>query len=143
MSSYEIAMRYSQAEIDQDLTVMAELGHPDIVIRYPQSGETIHGLENYIHMLENYPGGLADMTVTATHGARDTVRVGNSPFGMPVITVSGAGNTFFAEGIVEYPDAGKYNFACILELQDGLIVKETAYFAAPFEAPSWRAPYVD
>jgi hypothetical protein len=31
----------------------------------------------------------------------------------------------------------------LVQVRDGKIYRETAYFAAPFEAPEWRAPWVE
>jgi hypothetical protein len=31
----------------------------------------------------------------------------------------------------------------LIELRDGLVHRETMYWAAPFEAPAWRAPWVE
>jgi hypothetical protein len=31
----------------------------------------------------------------------------------------------------------------VVEFRDGKIARMTDYFAAPFEAPAWRAPYVE
>jgi hypothetical protein len=31
----------------------------------------------------------------------------------------------------------------VLELRDGKVVKETDYYAQPFEAPEWRARWVE
>ena len=144
MNNRQIAERYSKAEKDQDLARIGELAHPDIIVTYPQSGETIRGIDNYLAMLSNYPGGgLAKLEVSETHGAPESVHVVSSPFGIPIITVSGAGNTFFIEGVAEYPDGGVFNVVGIIEVRDGKVVKETSYFAAPFDPPAWRARFVE
>jgi hypothetical protein len=31
----------------------------------------------------------------------------------------------------------------VLELRDGKVVKETDYYAQPFQAPEWRAHWVE
>jgi hypothetical protein len=31
----------------------------------------------------------------------------------------------------------------LLELKDGKVIRETDYFAPPFEAPEWRAKWVE
>lgn len=36
-----------------------------------------------------------------------------------------------------------YKGISIFEFKDGKIVKETDYFAQPFEAPEWRAQWVE
>ena len=42
-----------------------------------------------------------------------------------------------------YPDGSDYHVISILEVRDGLIAKVTTYFAAEFEAPDWRAGWVE
>ncbi|MFL5777935.1 MAG: hypothetical protein ACJ761_03230, partial [Chloroflexota bacterium] len=47
------------------------------------------------------------------------------------------------EGTIDYGDGVPVSGVSIIELQDGKIVKQTDYFASPFEAPEWRKPYVE
>ena len=37
----------------------------------------------------------------------------------------------------------RYESVSIFEITDGKVTKETDYFAAPFEAPQWRAQWVE
>jgi hypothetical protein len=61
---------------------------------------------------------------------------------MPTITVTDAGDDFIIEGVVRYPDGGIYNVVGIIELDGGRVARETWYFAAPFDPPAWRSPYI-
>lgn len=36
-----------------------------------------------------------------------------------------------------------YNATLIIELRDGKVLRETRYYAEPFEAPKWRAQWVE
>jgi hypothetical protein len=36
-----------------------------------------------------------------------------------------------------------YNAVLIIELRDGKVFKDTRYYAEPFEAPGWRARWVE
>jgi hypothetical protein len=36
-----------------------------------------------------------------------------------------------------------FHVAVIIKIREGIIAEETTYFAAPFEAPEWRRPYVE
>jgi hypothetical protein len=36
-----------------------------------------------------------------------------------------------------------YYVAMIIEFRDEKIIRETRYYADPFEAPAWRAPWVE
>ncbi|MGI9667223.1 MAG: nuclear transport factor 2 family protein [Acidimicrobiia bacterium] len=141
MDNHYVAQHYGQAQVDQDLDTLSELMHDDIVVTYPQSGETIRGSANYAEMLRNYSDGLADMEIEQQHAPERSVQVRTSPMGMPVITVSGEGNLFFTESVATYPDGSVYHVAGILEIHGGQVTKETMYFAAPFDAPDWREQY--
>lgn len=139
-----IADAWIQGVQDGDVAALAALMHPDIVVTYPQSGEVIRGRENYVAMLSNFPGGLPPTEVDLLIGGEESVQVFSPlPFSIPTVTVTGSGDRFIAEGLVEYPDAGLFHFASIVKVHDGKIAEETDYFAAPFEAPEWRRPYVE
>ena len=55
----------------------------------------------------------------------------------------GGGDVFVVEGTIDYGDGVPVSYVGIGELRDGKIAKMTEYFANPFEAPAWRADYVD
>ena len=40
-------------------------------------------------------------------------------------------------------DGDRYLGISVLELRDGKVVKETDYYAQPFQAPEWRARWVE
>jgi hypothetical protein len=42
-----------------------------------------------------------------------------------------------------YADGDRYLGVSVLELRDGKVVKETDYYARPFQAPEWRAHWVE
>jgi hypothetical protein len=42
-----------------------------------------------------------------------------------------------------YPDGSRYLGVSILELRDGKVLRETDYYAQPFQAPEWRAQWVE
>jgi hypothetical protein len=54
----------------------------------------------------------------------------------------GGGDMFVVEGTIDYGDGIPVSYVGIGEVRDGKIVKVTEYFANPFEAPAWRADYV-
>lgn len=55
----------------------------------------------------------------------------------------GSGDYWWSEWRVAYPDGSQYLCVGLLELKDGLIHREIVYWAAPFDAPDWRAPWVE
>lgn len=55
----------------------------------------------------------------------------------------GGGNVFVIEGTIDYGDGIPVSYVGIGEIRDGKISKMTEYFANPFEAPAWRADFVE
>lgn len=55
----------------------------------------------------------------------------------------GGGDVFVIEGTIDYGDGVPVSYVGIGELRDGKITKMTEYFANPFEAPAWRADFVE
>jgi ketosteroid isomerase-like protein len=112
--------RYFQAFERQDLDAMEELLYDDYVEEYPQSGERIRGKDNWRKIAENYPG-LPNMT--------DHSYVLSGDLGVMKMTLEYDGNRVYACEIVDF--------------QDGKMKRARAYFAEPFEAPEWRAQWVE
>jgi hypothetical protein len=95
--------------------------HGDFVQEWPQSGERIVGRDNALAINQNFPGGLPTMRFRRTLAGGD----------LAVLEVE-----------LTYADGSRYLAVSVLELHDGKIVKETDYFAQPFQAPQWRAQWI-
>ncbi len=54
-----------------------------------------------------------------------------------------AGDVLVVEGTMDYGDGVPVRYVGIAELRDGKIARMTEYFANPFPAPEWRAPFVE
>ena len=107
---------YERHEIDP----FFELLDDDYVEEYPQSGERIRGKDNRRKIAENYPGlpNLIDHSYKLS------------------------GDLAVIELTLEYD--GNRTYACeIVEFEDGKIKRARAYFGEPFEAPQWRAQWVE
>jgi ketosteroid isomerase-like protein len=52
------------------------------------------------------------------------------------------GDLVIAEAHLDY-GSGAYDCVFIFEMRDGLIAKETAYWATPYDPPDWRAALVE
>jgi ketosteroid isomerase-like protein len=122
--------QFVQAMADNDFEAQDRLLSDDFVELYPQSGERIVGKKNRRGIIENYPGG----------SPRETSERAPSPK-RPV--VMGGGNEFAVASQITYPNGETWEFVALVELRDGKIARITDYFGAPFEAPAWRAPYVE
>jgi ketosteroid isomerase-like protein len=116
----ETIERLIQCLNDRKVELMDELFHDDAVMDWPQSGERVVGADNR----------------RAVYGAFPL---------LPTITprrMLAAGDLVVAEASLDY-EGPVYNAVFIFELRDGKIAKETAYWAEPFEAPEWRAEWVE
>jgi ketosteroid isomerase-like protein len=135
-----IVERFMRA-IPRDFAALRELLHPDYVGEYPQSGEVIRGYDNLRAANERYAG-VQTQTRRVTGSEDRWILTPGFPSFTPTRIV-GAGDTFTVEALATYPDGATYNVVTILELRDGKIFRGRTYFASPFEAPEWRAPWVE
>ena len=55
----------------------------------------------------------------------------------------GGGDVFIVEGTIDYGDGIPVSYVGVGEVRDGKVAKMTEYFANPFEAPAWRADFVE
>jgi hypothetical protein len=100
-----------------------EANHPeDYVMEMPQSGEAVRGRENMRRFQEAYPGGAPSIRLR-----RVLVRDG----------------LWVAEVVNDYGGGRVFDVAMMLELKDGRIWRDRRYYAEPFEAPEWRAKWVE
>ena len=93
----------------------------DTVCDYPQSGERILGRRNLQALRSHHPG---------------------KPSGFEVRRVFGSGDLWITEYAIVYLGRPSYTVS-IMEFKGGKVVHETQYFADPFEAPAWRAQWVE
>jgi len=100
------------------------LRHEDYAMQMPQSGERISGPENM----------RAFQQAFATNSTPPSIRIRR------VLVREGL---WVVEGVNDYGEGGKYNVVLIVELKDGKWWRDTRYYAEPFEAPEWRASWVE
>jgi ketosteroid isomerase-like protein len=103
-----------------DQTAEHEIYHDDAVCEYPQSGEVIHGRSNLQALRSHHPG---------------------RPSGFDVRRITGSGEVWVTEYVISYEGKRVYTVS-IMEFRDGKVARETQYFAEPFDAPAWRAEWV-
>jgi len=110
--------RYLQGALDAEQEYA--IRHEDVVIDMPQSGERIRGRDNMKAMQDAYPG----------------------PPQVTVRRIVGSGDVWVVELRSDY--SGRiYHALNIIEFREGKIIWETRYYADPFEAPAWRAQWVE
>lgn len=141
-SGRAIVERYARALQDKDFDALALLLADDYVDELPQSGERVRGRANALAYLRLYPGGLGTIEPTSARlvGAED--RWVLTPMFAP-LRIEGSGDVYTYVGAVRYATGETWQMIQIVELRQGKIATTTSWFAAPFEAPEWRAPYVE
>lgn len=105
----------------KDATALDGLFTDDVIIEWPQSGERIVGEANRREIYHRYPG-LPSVEVRRMVGHDDL---------------------WVLEADLEYENGDGYQTIFYYELRDGRIARETGYWAKPFPAPEWRAPWVE
>lgn len=124
----EMAERFEEVLKAGDFGKMGDLlreyGTDDFVTEWPQSGERLTKAAS-IRLTEGYP----EMSGTSP---KFTYR-----------RMLGGGDLFVFEGTIDYGDGVPVSYVSIGELRDGKVARVTEYFANPFEAPAWRADYVE
>ena len=112
--------QFAEAINTADMDVFDALYHDHVVIEWPQSGEVIRGKHNIRELRLAYP-----TPPTATLGR-----------------IAGSGDLWVIEMVFDY-DGDRFHVVVFHQYRDGLVVSETAYYAAPFQAPAWRARWVE
>jgi len=112
--------RLVEAITTQEMEPFDTIYNDDVVIEWPQSGEVIRGKRNIRELRLAFP-----TPPTAT-----------------LRRIIGSGDLWAAEMIFDYA-GDRFHTVLIHEYRDGLVVRETSYYGAPFEAPAWRAQWVE
>jgi hypothetical protein len=102
-----------------DPDVEYAMRHPDFEADMPQSGERFASREALREMQRAFP----------------------DPPKIALRRVVGEGDVWVAEATSDY-SGQRFHTVVILEMRDDLILRETRYYAEPFEAPAWRAAWV-
>jgi ketosteroid isomerase-like protein len=137
-----IVERYVEAMNANDWNAVGDLQHPDFVEEWPQSGERIRGRDNYRAIYENYPGGLVKGGISTRRVVGSEDRWVTSP-SFTLLRIEGTGDIYTFEGTAKYPSGDSAHWVAIAKLVDGRIAHVTSYWAPPFDAPEWRARWVE
>jgi hypothetical protein len=126
----EMAARIRKLYEDGDMEAFGKAQHEmaaeDVINEFPQSGERFRGRDNIAAMNSSYPAS----TGTAP---KATLRRILKP-----------GEAWVIESTIDYGDGTPVSAISIIETgSDGKVVKQTDYFANPFEAPAWRSKYAE
>lgn len=136
----DVVDRYVAALTKDDLAARDAVLADDAIEVYPQSGERFRGRANLRAIIEQYPGrdAMQPPAVDDVIGVED--RWVMSP-AFTVVKVAGGGQAYTFMGRVKYPSGEEWHLVQLLRVSEGRIAHITSYFAAPFEAPDWRAAY--
>ena len=104
--------------------LVKEYATDDFVEEWPQSGERLTKAAS-IQMADAYPS-MSGMSPAFTYKR-----------------MLGGGDVFVIEGTIDYGDGVPVSYVGIGEVSNGKVAKMTEYFANPFEAPAWRADFVE
>jgi len=141
-SNREIVDEFVRAIEAKDLDAQLALLADDFVDEMPQSGERTRGRDNYRSIFENYPGGVG----TAQAEGRRIIGSEDHWVMTPTFSalrIEGSGDTYTYIGTIRYAEGAVWQVIAIAQLRDGKIARTTTWYAAPFEAPEWRAPFVE
>ena len=124
----EMAAKFEEVLKTGDFGRLTELTQEyatdDFTQEWPQSGERLTK--------------DASMRLSATYAER----TGTSPT-FAYKRMIGGGDVFVVEGTIDYGDGVPVSYVGIGEVRDGKVAKLTEYFANPFDAPAWRADFVE
>jgi ketosteroid isomerase-like protein len=112
--------RHWRASDASDFDTEHDIYREDAVLEYPQSGERIRGRRN--------------IQITRT------IQASKKRFAVRRIT--GSGDLWITEYILTYDGKPSYTVS-IMEFSGDKVVRETQYFADPFEASAGRAQWVE
>ncbi len=118
----EAALR--SGDFGQMSQLIQEIGTEDFIQEWPQSRERLTKAAS-IQLAQKYPE-MTGTTPTFTYRR-----------------MLGGGDLFVVEGTIDYGDGTPVSYVGIGELRDGKVARMTEYFANPFEAPAWRAGFVE
>lgn len=120
--SKQVVESFWAAMQTNDFRLASELLHEDYVLEWPQSGERVRGRANFAAINENYPA----------HGRWQFM----------IHQILAAGDRVVSD--VEVTDgqivARAITFSTI---KDGKIVHQIEFWPDPFQAPGWRARWVE
>jgi hypothetical protein len=128
------------AIVDEQWDVVRRLSHPDLMVEWPATGEVVRGVENAITIHAAYPGGLPTMDTHRVTGVEDQW-VLDATFAPR--RIEGSGDTWVAETTLTYPDGSTWEHVAIVRFRDGRVSHLTEYYERWWDAPEWRAQWVE
>ena len=140
-----LVRRYAEAMNTNNRQLMAAQVTADFITDWPQSGERVRGLENFWAIIDNYPGANGrppanDVGSVHAHPTPELKLVAPS---FTFVSVDGGGNSGTFTLKSRYPDGSHWWIVALYTLRDDRMAHTTTYFAPAFDAPDWRAQWVE
>ncbi len=110
------------AAIGRDEVEAAQIYADDAVLEYVQSRERIRGRASIIASRQAYPGPSVTFTIERLHGS---------------------GDAWTAEITLRFDGADAHAFVAVLEMHEGLVIREAIYIAERSDPPAYRAPWAE
>jgi ketosteroid isomerase-like protein len=120
MQEHEVRELMDRLIAAMDPALEYEARHEDFTVEFPQSGERLDR-DGLRRLQEHFPGGAPEIRLRR---------------------LTGDGDLWVSETVIRYTDGKVFHGASVIEFRDGKIWRETRYFGEPFEAPAWRARWV-
>jgi ketosteroid isomerase-like protein len=141
MGNRAVVERYTAAIESDDFDGQDALVHDDYQLTFPQSGETFRGRANRRFVYEQYPGreGSGRQPSVSTISGSDDQFIPRPSVFWSVVHLAGSGDEFTVTGTIRYPNEELWYFVSLIDVRDGRIWREIAYWGLPFEPPEWRA----
>ncbi len=114
-------LAFWEAAQHRDVATLARLFHPDAEMAWPQSGERFVGRDNVLG---------------AIRAQDESPEITGEP------RLIGGGDVWVATVPLRYGN-DEFHYVAIYELADGLVIRATAYFGAPFPAKPARARFAE
>ena len=120
--SKQVVEQFWAAMQTNDFRRVGQLLHDDYLLEWPQSAERIRGRANFIGVNENYPAhGRWEFTVNQVVAEGDRV----------------VSDVIVTDGVV------KGRVITFSTVREGRILHQTEFWPDPYEAPEWRAQWIE
>jgi len=120
MQEHEVRELFERLRTAMDPELEYQHRHEDYLVEFPQSGERLDR-DGLRRLQQSFPGGVAPR--------------------IELRRVTGGGDVWVGESIINYPDGTVVYGVSRVEFRDAKMWRETRYYAEPFEVPSWRADW--
>ena len=143
MTGRDIALRLLEIINRSEWDSLGEVLADDVVIEWRQSGERIRGLANARSVFSSYPGEQPDRfgnELEFVEGDEDRFIITPS---FTMIRAEGVGDSVTSTVRTIYPDGAVWYIVNLAKLRSGKIVYMVQYFAPAYDAPDWRAQWVE